>query len=122
MARKFLSLLVPVAIAFTVLNAATAGAQTPKPEVAASHVNRGKTWFPGDDLQRALRDYDVAIIFHPNSASAYYNRAVLLQEAGELDKALADYTKAIELKPRYSSAYSSRAAVYYAEGRIDEAL
>ena len=101
MVRKFLSLLVPVlAIYFTVQNVATTEAQTPKKEVATSPVNRGHTWFPSDDFQRALSDYDIAVVFHPNSATAYYNRAVLLQAAGELDKALADYTKAIEIKPR----------------------
>ncbi|HKE56501.1 MAG TPA: tetratricopeptide repeat protein, partial [Pyrinomonadaceae bacterium] len=123
MVRKFLSLLVPVlAICLTILNASTSDAQTAPKEPSASHVNRGNSWIPNDDFQRAIKDYDIAIVFHPNSATAYYNRAVLLQANGQLESALSDYNKAIDLKPRYASAYTNRAGIYYAQGLLAEAM
>jgi tetratricopeptide (TPR) repeat protein len=88
MVRKFLSLLSPLAICLTVLNTSIIEAQTATKDSGASQVNRGNSWIPSDDFQRAIKDYNIAIVFHPNSATAYYNRGVLLQADGQLESAL----------------------------------
>ena len=118
MHKTFLSALALILIA---LNISVAVAQTAS-KVSDPYKNRGTSWFPGDDLERALKDSNIAVIFHPNSATAFYNRGLLLQARGELERALADYNKAIDIKPRYASAYNNRAGVHYALGHVDEAL
>src|SRR5262245_28353263 len=123
MFREILSPRIPVlVVCLIILNVSIVAAQTIPSDSVASLVVRDYSGFPTTDFERALSDYNIAIVFHPNSATAYYNRAVVLQVMGEMDRAMADYNKAIEIKPRYASAYTNRANIHYVRGRIDEAL
>src|SRR5688500_15181669 len=57
---------------------------------------------------RALADYDIAIIYDPKYAVAYYDRGNARLEKGDREGALADYTRTIELDPKLAEAYNNR--------------
>src|SRR6185369_6767022 len=71
------------------------------------------------DLDRAIQDYNVTIVFNPSSSDAYFNRGCLKQSKGDLDGALRDYNRTIDLKHKHAAAFNNRATVYHALGNLD---
>ena len=49
--------------------------------------------------ERALKNYDAAILLEPENGEAYYNRGLALEAMGERDRAIDDFTTALELLP-----------------------
>ena len=49
------------------------------------------------DLDRAIEDYNITIVFNPKSSEAYFNRGCLKQSKGDLHGALSDYNRTIEV-------------------------
>lgn len=66
MHRKSLTALIPFCL--LTITVSTVAAQTTTSD--SSYINRGTSWLPKDDLERAIRDLNVEIAFHPNSAVA----------------------------------------------------
>ncbi len=89
---------------------------------AASYLQRGNEWLARGELDRAIADYDLAIVFDARVAGAYYNRGVARQRKGDLERALRDYDRAIELSPRHADAHLNRGVIRYGQGQYDEAI
>jgi len=83
------------------------------PEGAAVHVARGNLYAVQGDVDRAIGDYDGAIMLDPNRAVAFLNRAAALAASGNIDRALADYDRAIELDPMDADAHMGRGRAHY---------
>ena len=64
------------------------------------------------ESQKAIADYNQAILLNPNYAEAYYNRGVAYDDLGEYQKAITDYNQAIRLNPNDADAYELRGANY----------
>jgi tetratricopeptide (TPR) repeat protein len=76
---------------------------------------------------RALLDWNSALILNANDTTALSNRANILYQRGEYDPALVDYTHAIGLNPKDTLAYANRALVFvkkkdYADAEKDFAV
>lgn len=101
---------------------ATAAAQGPRRESAASYLDRGSQSLRKDDWKKAIKDFDIAIVFDPLMAVAYAYRGEARYRGGDRAGALADYTRAIQLDPRLPDAFTNRGTVHYDNGDYRSAI
>src|SRR6516164_2737253 len=74
------------------------------------------------DFDRALEDYDQAILLNPSFANAYNNRGVIYRLKGEYDRATRDYDQAIWLDRNVPAFFYNRAIAYSEKQDYDRAL
>jgi Tfp pilus assembly protein PilF len=77
-----------------------AQAQGSRAQSAASYVERGNGWLNKGELERAIDNYSLAIVFDGGHAGAYYNRGLARLRKDDLDGALEDFDRSLELSPR----------------------
>jgi len=90
--------------------------------LAIIFYNRGNAYIRKRQHDRAIRDYDAAILLKPNYANAFFNRGHVYGQKGLYDRAIRDYTKVIRLRPRHANAYGNRGWVYEKLGRRNKAI
>jgi len=71
---------------------------------AETYLNSGNAFYNNADFDKALMEYDQAILLNPNSAEAFNNRGYVYYIKGENDRAIADFEAALKLDPDYTSA------------------
>ncbi|MDZ4832587.1 MAG: tetratricopeptide repeat protein [Candidatus Melainabacteria bacterium] len=76
------------------------------PNDAASYAKRGKLRYYDEAYDKALNDYDDAILLDPKNAEWYQERAKIWSRKDDHKKAIADLTKSIELKPNEDSLFA----------------
>ena len=76
----------------------------------------------GDDLDRAIADFDAAIRLWPDNAQAYRYRGRIWSRKGDLDRAIADLDAAIRLDPKNPGLLHDRGLIRQQRGELDEAL
>jgi len=91
------------------------------PSVADYHV-KGRIFYHQGEFLAAVKCFDRAIEFNPNSSRFHNDRGMSYSKLGEFNKAIADFNQAIELWPGFADAYYNRGAIYFELGRYDEAL
>ena len=74
------------------------------------------------DYDKAIQDYDAAIVLTPRDPYLYLNRGVAKVRGGKPAAALPDYDQAIKLKPDWHLPYFDRAVALSDLGRGAEAL
>jgi tetratricopeptide (TPR) repeat protein len=105
--------LLPGMIFLLLLTVSTVNAQNSRVASADSYLERGNAWYKMGELEKAIGDFNLAIIFDPRSASAFYNRGNVHRDRRDWEGALADYTRAIEISPRLEEAYSNRGNIRF---------
>src|SRR5262245_40251697 len=83
-------------------------AQPSRAATSASYVERGNEWMKKGEIERAIADYDLAIVTDAQSAAAHYNRGVARRQKGDLSGAVSDWNRTMELNPRCADAYLNR--------------
>jgi tetratricopeptide (TPR) repeat protein len=86
------------------------------PNLAEEYNHRGVAKFGLGDKQRAISDYNRAILIDSQDAVAYYNRGVAKFELGDKQGAILDFDRAITIDPQDAEAYSNRGAVKFELG------
>src|ERR1043166_6758984 len=76
---------------------------------AASYFSRAKLRLDHGDLDGAISDFDLALVFNPRLADAYCNRGVARYNKGDFAAAMKDFDSALEISPRSAFAYNNRA-------------
>src|SRR6266480_3887919 len=90
--------------------------------LAMAFNNRGVGYKLKGDYDRALEDYEQAILLNPNFANAYNNRGVIYGIKGDYDRAIREYGEAISLDKKFSAAFHNRAIAHLEKGNLDRAL
>jgi tetratricopeptide (TPR) repeat protein len=98
-----------------------AGQDGPR-RLAIAFNNRGDAYKSSGEYDRALKDYEQALLFNPNFASAYNNRGVIYGLKGDYDRAIREYGEAISLDKKFSAAFYNRAIAHLEKGDLDRAL
>lgn len=65
---------------------------------------RGAAWQRGDDVDRAIADYDVALRLDPKLADVFNTRGELHRGKGDRPRALADFGAALKIDPQHAAA------------------
>ena len=98
-----------------------AGQDSPK-RLATAFNNRGVAYKVKGEYDRALEDYDRAILLNPSFANAYNNRGVIYRLKGEYDRAIKDYDEAIWLDSNVPASFYNRGIAYSETQDYDNAL
>lgn len=103
--------------------ATIAGPDDSTMNIAWAFINRALAYERIGRPERALGDYNTAVLLDPTNAVGFNNRGNLLaQEMNDLEGALADHTRAIEIDPGYAQAFFNRGLDNEELGRIDAAI
>ncbi|MCK5635692.1 MAG: tetratricopeptide repeat protein, partial [Anaerolineales bacterium] len=86
---------------------------------AWAYANRGYDFSELGDQDRAIADYDKAIVLNPLYVRAYTLRGIAHSEQDDFDIAIADYNRSLDLDPEYPWAYMNRGYAYYEQGDFD---
>jgi tetratricopeptide (TPR) repeat protein len=78
------------------------------PKDVRAHRERGEAWFNKKDYDRAIADYDQAIVLDPKDARAYLGRGFAYGRKRDFDRTIADLDRAIALDPKDPYAYVRR--------------
>jgi len=111
-----------------------------RPDLALSHLERAIQWMPTlgtthynlgtllqrrNELDRAQREYQLALKYASDereAAQTHNNLGVLFNQLGRRDEALVEFTQAIALNPYEQNSLVSRGMIEREEGRLDAAL
>ena len=98
-----------------------AGQGSPR-QLATALNNRGVVYKFKGEYDRALEDYNQAILLNPSYANAYNNRGVIYRLKGDYDRAIRDYDEAIWLDRSIPAFFYNRAIAYSEKQDYDRAL
>jgi len=85
-------------------------------ESPESHLNRGITLVGEGYLEKALKEFTLAIEMDPEYSQAYANRAGVYLRQGEFQQAIADSNTALSLDQNLALAYLNRGLAYASRG------
>ncbi|WP_445247829.1 tetratricopeptide repeat protein [Microcoleus sp. OTE_8_concoct_300] len=99
----------------------TAALSVAKPNNAALdptaiYFYRGNAYYKQKEYDRAIEDYNQALLLNPKDVDALYNRGNAYYNKGEYDRAIADYNQALLLNPKYAEALYNRGIAYELKG------
>jgi len=93
-----------------------------KKNLTIACYNRGIAYGISGQYDRAIADYDTAIMLSPKDSIAYIVRGISYEGKGQYDRAIADYDTAIMLSPNYDWAYYNRGEAYKGRGNKERAI
>jgi len=94
----------------------------PSPTDARTYYHKGNTAYEKGDYQKAIENYNMAIILNPTFSEAYFNRGLCYYNLKNFDKAITDYTKSAELDPKNAVIYNNRGDAFYRKQDFDKAI
>ena len=87
-----------------------------------AHYNLGNAYAQNGKVDKAISEYERALILKPSYAEARNNLGNIYGIKGNLDKATSELKQALAINPRYSKAYNNLGNVYYKKGKLSKAL
>ena len=94
----------------------------PNPTDAKTYHQSGNDYYEKGDYDRAIENYNMAILLNPVFSEAYFNRALSYYQLKNFDKSVSDYTKAVELDPHNPIIYNNRGDAYYRKQDFQSAV
>jgi tetratricopeptide (TPR) repeat protein len=86
-----------------------------------AHKRRGASYRHDNELDRAIAEYEIAIVLEPEDASSHFNLAYLYDKKGASDQAAARYHKAVQFDSTYATAYNNFGLAYQSLGMLNQA-
>ncbi len=77
------------------------------------YSDRGWAYLHLKEYEKAISDFNSALILKPEYAWAYGSRGQVYRALKDYQQAIADFDRAIELNPKYAWAYGSRGLTYH---------
>jgi len=96
--------------------------EKPGPIDARTYYHRGNTYYEKGNYEKAIENYNMAIILNPTFSEAYFNRGLSYYNVKNFDKGISDYTKAAELDPKNPVIYNNRGDAHYRKQDFDSAI
>jgi tetratricopeptide (TPR) repeat protein len=75
-------------------------------------LEKGIAYYNIGQYQRAIEEYNKAILLEPNNAVTFYRRGLAYAKLGQYQYAIDDYNEAIRLNPNYADALYKRLDAY----------
>ncbi|MFH2106432.1 MAG: AAA family ATPase [Candidatus Micrarchaeota archaeon] len=85
----------------------------PNPIDAKTYYKLGNDHYEKGDYEKAIENYNMAILLNPVFSEAYFNRALSAYQLKNFDKSIQDYMKSAELDPQNPIIYNNRGDAYY---------
>ncbi|MEM4367230.1 MAG: AAA family ATPase [Candidatus Anstonellales archaeon] len=98
--------------------------ETKRPNIIDSktYYHIGNEYYDRGDYEKAIENYNMAILLNPLFSEAYFNRALSYYHLKNYDKGIADYGKCAELDPKNPIIYNNRGDAYYRKGDYASAI
>ncbi len=87
-----------------------------------TYYHRGNDCYEKNDFDRAIENYNMAIVLNPNFSEAYFNRGLAYYNKKNYEKAISDYNKSAELDPRNPVIYNNRGDAFYRKQEFENAI
>lgn len=97
-------------------------ARKPNPTDAKTYYSSGNDYYERNEYEKAIENYNMAILLNPVFSEAYFNRALSYYQLKNFDKSVSDYTKAIELDPQNPIIYNNRGDAFYRKQDFQNAV
>jgi SpoVK/Ycf46/Vps4 family AAA+-type ATPase len=94
----------------------------PNPTDAKTYYQMGNDYYERGDYDKAIENYNMAILLNPVFSEAYFNRALSYYQLKNFDKSIADYTKSMELDPQNPIIYNNRGDAFYRKQDFQSAI
>ncbi len=94
----------------------------PNPTDAKTYYQMGNDYYEKGDYDKAIENYNMAILLNPVFSEAYFNRALSYYQLKNFDKSIADYTKSMELDPQNPIIYNNRGDAFYRKQDFQSAI
>ncbi|MFH1784891.1 MAG: AAA family ATPase [Candidatus Micrarchaeota archaeon] len=94
----------------------------PNPTDAKTYYQMGNDYYEKGDYDKAIENYNMAILLNPIFSEAYFNRALSYYQLKNFDKSIADYTKSMELDPQNPIIYNNRGDAFYRKQDFQSAV
>ncbi len=92
------------------------------PTDAKTYYQLGNDFYEKGDYDKAIENYNMAILLNPVFSEAYFNRALSYYQLKNFDKSVADYTKSMELDPQNPIIYNNRGDAFYRKQDFQSAV
>ncbi|MBU0591147.1 AAA family ATPase [Candidatus Micrarchaeota archaeon] len=92
------------------------------PTDAKTYYQMGNDYYEKGDYDKAIENYNMAILLNPVFSEAYFNRALSYYQLKNFDKSIADYTKSMELDPQNPIIYNNRGDAFYRKQDFQSAV
>jgi tetratricopeptide (TPR) repeat protein len=95
------------------------------PTLSTAHYDLGTLLHRQNQLERALREYQLALKYELDereAAQTHNNLGVLLHQLGRRDEAAAEFTAALAVNPSEQNSLIGRGMIEREEGKLDAAL
>ena len=92
------------------------------PKAVAAHLNLGKLYHDGGELQKAEAHYRAAGEIDPEDPAPRFNLGVLMEDCKRPQEALGSYREAIKLDPSFADAHYNLALLFESLGKKAEAV
>jgi len=73
-------------------------------------------------MDRALDDFNQALILNPDHIESLNNRGIIYYKRGNYMRAVEDFSKAVSIAPGHAKAYNNRGLAYFSLNRFKKAL
>ncbi len=94
----------------------------PNPMDAKTYYQTGNDYYEKGEYEKAIENYNMAILLNPVFSEAYFNRALSYYQLKNFDKAVADYTKSMEFDPQNPIIYNNRGDAFYRKQDFQSAV
>ncbi len=92
------------------------------PTDARTYYHRGNAYYEKNDFDKAIENYNMAIVLNPNFSEAYFNRGLCYYNKKEFEKSISDYNRAAELDPRNAVIFNNRGDAFYRKQDFEKAI
>lgn len=92
------------------------------PTDARMYYQIGNDYYERGDYEKAIENYNMAILLNPVFSEAYFNRALAYYQLKNFEKSISDYTKSIELDPNNPIIYNNRGDAFYRKQDFHSAI
>ncbi|MBU0585973.1 ATP-binding protein [Candidatus Micrarchaeota archaeon] len=94
----------------------------PNPVDARMYYQIGNDYYERNDYEKAVENYNMAILLNPIFSEAYFNRALSYYQLKNFDRSITDYTKSAELDPNNPIIYNNLGDAYYRKQDFNNAI
>jgi tetratricopeptide (TPR) repeat protein len=91
-------------------------------EESSSPTDLGYDALKAGDWEKALKDFNEAILAEPKNAAGYHGRGIAYWKMDKQDLAILDLNKAIELNRTKATAFRTRGAFFLEKGDLERAI
>jgi regulator of sirC expression with transglutaminase-like and TPR domain len=84
-----------------------------KKEMIAVLLNsRGSDYAGKKRYEKALKDYNQALVLKPNLVGGYHNKGDVYLNKGDFERAIMEYNKALSINPNYTNSIMAKECAY----------